>query len=255
MSQKDPIKTAARTLDVFEIFAAAKGPLTLTELAGRLGSPLSSCHALIRTLQLRGYIYVLGERKRVYPTKRLLMIAQQIAQNDPMLEQIAPVLLALQQETGETIILGKRQGNVITYLDVIDSHQTIRYAASPGDVKPLHSSAIGKAMLGLLSDEELARQLKRLPLTAVTDHTIIDIPGLLQDIGQSRARGYFQTRGENVSDVMAFSISSTVGDEDYGVAVAGPMGRVEAHAALHISALRRVRDALGRLDAELRGDP
>ncbi len=28
----DPVKTAARTLDVFEVFAAAKGPLTLTEL-------------------------------------------------------------------------------------------------------------------------------------------------------------------------------------------------------------------------------
>ena len=77
MPPQDPVKTAARTLDVFEVFAAARGPLTLTELAARLGSPLSSCHALVRTLQSRGYVYILDERKRVYPTKRLLLLAQQ----------------------------------------------------------------------------------------------------------------------------------------------------------------------------------
>jgi DNA-binding IclR family transcriptional regulator len=255
MSQQDPIKTAARTLDVFEIFAAVKGPLTLTELAGRLGSPLSSCHALVRTLQLRGYIYILDERKRVYPTKRLLMMAQQIAQNDPMLEQIAPVLLTLQQDTGETIILGKRQGNAVTYLDVLESHQTIRYAANPGDVKPLHSSAIGKALLGLLPDADLARLLKKLSLTAITDNTIVDAHDLARDIALSRTRGYFQTRGENVSDVMAISIGRSVGDEAYGVAVAGPIGRVESHSESNIAALRRADDALARLDAELRGTP
>lgn len=253
MSQQDPIKTAARTLDVFEIFAAVKGPLTLTELAGHLGSPLSSCHALIRTLQLRGYVYILDERKRVYPTKRLLMMAQQIAQNDPVLERIAPVLLALQQDTGETVILGKRQGNTVTYLDVLEGRQTIRYAANPGDVKPLHSSAIGKALLGLLPNAELGKLLKKLPLTEITATTIKNADDLVRDITVSRERGYFITRGENVPDVMAISIGRAVNDEAYGVAVAGPIGRMDSHAAAVVAAIRRTDKALSCLDTELRG--
>lgn len=253
MSQHDPVKTAARTLDVFEVFAAAKGPLTLTELAGRLDSPLSSCHALVRTLQLRGYVYVLDERKRVYPTKRLLMVAQQIAQNDPVLERIGPVLAALQLSTEETVILGKRQGNCVTYLEVVESRQTIRYAADPGDVKPLHSSAIGKAMLGVLPDAELAKLVRKLPLPAVTPSTIKDAAGLLRDIALSRERGFFVTRGENVPDVMAISICRTVGEEPYGVAVAGPIGRLESRSDAVVAALRAAGDALQRIDAELRG--
>ena len=250
---KDPVKTAARTLDVFEVFAAVKGPLTLTELAARLGSPVSSCHALIRTLQLRGYVYILDERKRVYPTSRLLMLAQQIAQNDPVRDRIGPVLAALQADTGETVILGKRQANAVVYLDVMESRQTIRYAANPGDVKPLHSSAIGKAMLGVLSDTELASLLRKLPLTPITVNTIGTANGLILDIVRGRQRGFFITRGENVPDVMAIAIARSVGEESYGIAVAGPIARIEAHADGIVAALTTAGAAMSRIDQELRG--
>jgi DNA-binding IclR family transcriptional regulator len=253
MSQHDPVKTAARTLDVFEVFAQAKGPLTLTELATRLGSPISSCHALVRTLQARGYVYILDERKRVYPTKRLLKIAQQIAQNDPVLERIGPVLALLQQETAETIILGKRQGAMVTYLDVVEGRQTIRYAADAGDIKPLHSSAIGKAMLGALPEAELTRLVKKLPLPVVTDNTIHDPAALLQDIATARARGYYVTRGENVPEVMGISIARVIGEEPYGLAIAGPIGRLTARVDALVAALLRAGEALRRIDTELRG--
>jgi IclR family acetate operon transcriptional repressor len=253
MTQQDPVKTAARTLDVFEVFASAKAPLTLTELAGRLGSPISSCHALVRTLQARGYVYVLDERKRVYPTKRLFKIALQIAQNDPVLERIGPVLQALQQDTAETVILGKRQGNAVTYLDVVEGRQTIRYAADPGDIKPLHSSAIGKAMLGVMPDPELVRLLKTLRLPLVTDRTIKDADALLRDIQASRTRGFFVTQGENVPEVMAVSIARTLGEEFYGVAVAGPIGRLAPQLDVLVAALLKAGDALQQIDAALHG--
>lgn len=252
-AKSDPVKTAARTLDVFEVFAHAKGPLTLTELSARLGSPISSCHALVRTLQARGYVYILDERKRVYPTKRLLAIAQRIALNDPVLERIGPVLETLQHASGETVILGKRQGMSITYLDVLQGRQTIRYAASPGDTKPLHSSAIGKAMLGALPESELDRLVKRLALPAITPNTIATAAALAEDIKAGQARGWFLTRGENVSEVMALAIARNVGDEWYGVAVAGPLERLAANKDAVVAALLNGGGQLRRIDAELRG--
>lgn len=249
----DPVKTAARTLDVFEVFAAAQGPLTLTELAGRLGSPMSSCHALVRTLQARGYVYVLDERKRVYPTKRLLTIAQQIASNDPILESISPVLLALQQASGETVILGKRQGQSVTYLDVLEGRHTIRYAADPGDTKPLHSSAIGKALIGSLPPAELSQTLRKLTLAAMTPNTITSRTALAAEIAAGQARGWFMTKGENVPDVMALSIARNVGGEWYAVAVAGPLGRLEPQQDSLVDALRKAGEQLETIDGELHG--
>lgn len=253
MTQNDPVKTAARTLDVFEVFAAAKVPLTLTELANRLGSPISSCHALVRTLQARGYVYILDDRKRVYPTKRLLATAQAVAQNDPILERVGPILAALQRETAETVILGKRQGSRVIYLDVLEGQHTIRYSAAPGDAKPLHSSAIGKAMLGALSASERARLLRTLRLEKITDRTLTEPAELARDLEASQACGTYVTRGENVSEVMGVAIARTLGDEPYGVAVAGPIHRLERHLDKMVAALGKTGQALDRLDAELTG--
>ena len=57
------VKTAARTLDVFECFAEARRPLSLSELARAIEAPVSSCFALIRTLEDRGYLYAVGRRR------------------------------------------------------------------------------------------------------------------------------------------------------------------------------------------------
>jgi len=253
MSPQDPVKTAARTLDLFEAFAKAKNPLSLTELAQRIGSPISSCHALVRTLQQRGYVYILDDRKRVYPTKRLLAMAQAIARHDPVLERVMPILSRLSRSTGETVILGKRQADYVTYLEVIEGNQTIRYAASPGDTKPLHSSAIGKAMLGVIDEAARERLLRKLDLARVTERTITSVDALQQDLATSRARGYFITRGENVPDVMAISIARKVADDPYGIAIAGPIGRIEARFDELVTALGDAAAGLERMDTEFRG--
>jgi DNA-binding IclR family transcriptional regulator len=153
----DSVKTADRTLDLLEAFARIKEPLSLSELARQLDCPVSSCHGLVRTMKGRGYLYLLQHRRRYYPTRRLLEIGAAIAAHDPLVERLIPTLEALRAHTAETVILGHRQDDEIVYLHVLEGPQTIRYAASPGERKPLHSSALGKAFLGVLDDHALGR--------------------------------------------------------------------------------------------------
>ncbi len=243
----ESVKTAARTLSLFEAFADDQTPLPLSNLAKRIDTPVSSCHALIKTLQALGYVYVLEQKKRVYPTKRLLQVAQAIATHDPLLESVSPVLHELRDELGETVILGKRQGDAVVYLDVIEGTHTVRYAARPGDAKPLHSSAIGKAMLGQETDQTLQALLEQLPLTPATGRTLTDRHQLMDDIVESSRRGYFITRGENVDDVMAIAIARQVYGETLGVAIAGPMERMSRQLEHYLATLIRHGDRLTRL--------
>ena len=75
--------------------------MTLTQIAEALSAPISSCHGLVRTLSARGYLYTSERNRAIYPTKRLLEIANTIAAHDPVLESIVPELEALRDATNE----------------------------------------------------------------------------------------------------------------------------------------------------------
>ena len=154
-------------------------------------------------------------------------MALKIAAHDPFLDRIEPPLLALRQATQETVIVGKRQGDQIVYLAVHEGPQTIRYSAPAGALKPLYSTSIGKAMLGQLDDATLRVWLARATLAPVTAHTLTDPDALIDDLTESRRRGFFLTRGESVSDVFAVAMPVQVNREVLGIAVAGPRHRIE----------------------------
>ena len=114
----------------------------------------------------------------------------------------------LRDATGETAILGKEQGGAVIYLAVLEGKQNIRYTARPGDLKPLHSSSIGKALLAAKPGRARDEAIAKLRLDAMTENTIVDRARLSEEIELTASRGYSITRGENVVDVMA--IASTV---------------------------------------------
>ncbi|MBO1113015.1 IclR family transcriptional regulator [Bordetella petrii] len=216
-----------RLLDIFEAFQASQRPLSLTELAELAGLPKSTCHAIVGTLTARGYLYSLARPRSLYPTKRMFDVARDIVDKDPFVERMTPVLERLRDTSRETVILGKRQGDAVIYLQVVESMHSIRYSARPGDIKPLHSSSIGKTMLGCMKDPELKAWLQAHSLDGVTPATLTDPEALLADVQQGRRLGYFQTRGENVDDVWAVAASLVLNKETFAIAVAGPKHRME----------------------------
>lgn len=243
------VKSAGRTMELFEAFAKSQTPLSLSEIARALGAPASSCFNLIRALEGRGYLY-LAEPRRLYPTHRLYEVARIIAAREPWIDLLEPVLTDLRDQTRETVILGKRQGDRVIYLEVFEGPQTIRYSARSGDLKPLHSSSIGKALLGTLEPSDLDKLLKSLPLKQVTKATITNRQKLIADLERSRRRGFFMTVGENVADVTAVAAGLRLNFELYGIAIAGPMSRMREKLSMHISALKVACASIAGLSRE-----
>jgi len=223
-------RSSLRSLQVFEAFRSARRPLSLSELARLTDMPVSTCHGVMRALEQNGYLYFVGPRD-AYPTRRLCDIADEIRAHDPVARLLEPELAALRDETDETVILGTRQGDAVLYLLVLESRQSIRYSSATGERKPLHSSSIGKVMLGSLSPGQLDQWLAGHRLEPVTERTLVSAPQLRADLERSRERGYYATRGENVADVMAVAAALRLGSTLLGVAIAGPMHRMQANEA------------------------
>lgn len=221
------VTAVERVLDILEAFHNSQKPLSLTDLSELAGIPKSSCHAIVGTLTARGYLYTLTRPRALYPTRRFYDIAREIHEKDPFVERVMPMLERLRDSSRETVILGKRQGDRVIYLQVVEGLHSIRYSARPGEFKPLHSSSIGKALIGSMKEADLRTFLQDRPLPAATGATLTEVDALIEDLLESRRRGYFLTRGENVPDVWAVSAFLTVNTETLGVAIAGPRHRME----------------------------
>lgn len=240
------VKTAGRTLDLFEVFARERKPLSLSQLARAIGAPVSSCFGIVRTLEARGYLYEVKARGGFYPTKLLFEQARDIAGHDPLAERFLPLLEKLRDQTSETVLLSKRLDRHAVYLDVLDSLHSIRYSPKVGEFRPLHATASGKALLGGLPPALCDELLNGMKLPRVTSRTITSRAALEADLEQGRARGWYVTRGEIVADLMAVAVAVAVNGEIYSVALAGPMHRMDAALKRHVKLLTDLRAALER---------
>jgi hypothetical protein len=141
------IRSEVRVLNMFEAFAEARKPLSLTELAERIGIAPSTCHSLVKSVERSGYLYAAKARGALYPTRRIYDVAQQIMQNDLISPAIRARLERLRDETGESCCLAKRRDGDVVYLEVSESLQSIRFTVAVGETRPLHANSMGKAIL------------------------------------------------------------------------------------------------------------
>lgn len=243
------VTAVERVIDILEAFQAHQRPLSLTELAEAVDIPKSTCHSIVQTLMARGYLYTLARPRSLYPTRRIYDVTRDIADKDPFIERATPQLERLRDTTRETVILGKRQGDAVIYLQVIEGIHAIRYSAKPGEFRPLYPSSTGKALLGALKEAELRAWLAGQELTAITEATQTDRETLLQEIKESRRAGYFVSRGENVSDVWAVATNLTINQETLVIAVAGPRNRMEGCLNEHAKVLVTTCSLLTRQSA------
>ena len=234
-------KTTRRTLEIFEAFHQRKTPMSLTELARILRAPISSCHGIVRTLVARGYLYNVDAERNLYPTKRLLRIAETVAGDDPTLRLLTSSLSQLRDLSGETLVLGKWHNDVVIYLDVAESQQMIRYSAQPGDRQPVHFSSIGKAILAQLDDETLAGWLAAHPLERQAPKMNTSARQLHRELKATRVSGYCVAGGETAKDVMAVAIAIPSRGDPIGVAIAGPHSRIKPAARRHGASLLKLR--------------
>ncbi len=238
------IKTADRTLDLIELFSNEKCPMTLSVIVEKMAIPPSSAHGLIKTLQARGYLYEVSRRHGYYLTKKLSRQVEAISAAIPVLSQINPHLQQLCDDLCETVVLGKRQGDAITYLDVVECRQSIRFSPTVGEVKALHCSATGKAILGALEPTELSQTLARMKFDRRTDKTLTSAAKLSAELAAHRSRGWYQVIGENIADLMSIAATVVVDGEIYVVGAGGPIQRFKPLMTRHAAQLMKTCKAI-----------
>lgn len=220
------MRAAEQILDLYKCFADAREPLSFSELARRLDMAPSTCFNLVRTFETRGFLYATGPRRALYPTKRMLALAQEIARHDPVGSDVIARLSDLRDATGETVLLASLTRDKVTYLEVLESPHPIRYSAAVGETRPVQRNSMGKALLSLLSVEDRLALVKSLTFEKVTDRTLATADAYLSDVESSVGRGWFLNDGESVPDVIVVAAPVIAHGSAFAVSIAGPRHRM-----------------------------
>jgi len=227
------VATELRVLRLFAVFAAAREPRRLSELAADLKIPTSSCFALVKQLVAEGYLYEVGERGGYYPTERLHQYTRVVSANHPVLRHLAGEMEQIRNRTGETVMLGRRDGAQWLCLAVRESLQEIRHTGFTGRRRPLHVGAGGKALLGGCSAEERKEilmtggVLSGRDLVAMGPNTLATLEALEDDIRRSEARGWYQSAGEGIPGSAAVAVRLHLAGVTYVLQAAGPADRFD----------------------------
>jgi DNA-binding IclR family transcriptional regulator len=220
-------KIVERTLDMLELFAEEKRPMSLSDISRLMKIPVSSCHDVLQAMQARGYLYELAPRAGYYPTGRLQMLAAIFAENDPVAARAELLLRSLRDELDETVLLSKVAGLQASYLLVFEASHPLRFMVKVGEpARSLHATSAGKALLGSLPPRALDQALETMKLTRFTVATRTTRKSLREDLMLSRQRGWYLNQGESLDGVTTVSVPFRWNGAVYIVTVAGPTTRL-----------------------------
>ncbi|ASK35193.1 IclR family transcriptional regulator [Alloalcanivorax mobilis] len=231
-----------RVLSVMERVAAASQPVTVSQLAQRLGIPKATLSRLLVTLvehqylgTLPGHGYVLGPR-----ATRLALTT--LGSNDFM-RACRSVLRALVQRLGETCNLTALDGDRVIYIERVETSEPLRLHIEPGTRLPLHCTAGGKMFLGQMPRHERQALIERLPLTRMTPRTFTDPERLAVELERLAAQGIGVDNEEFVRGMVGVAVP--VRDDEGKVLAAMVCHAATARASLDdlLRHLPHLRDA------------
>ncbi|MCW5829181.1 MAG: IclR family transcriptional regulator [Deltaproteobacteria bacterium] len=185
------IQAVSHALELLEEFkSSASDELGVTELAKRLKLHKNNVFRLLATLEHHGYI----EQNPVTGNYRLgiraLELGQTFIQQSGLVQSSRPVLEDLVRKTNETAYVAILRDGQMVYLDVVESTHVIRVVPRVGLRLPVHCTAVGKAMLAHMSEDEIKRIFPLASLTAYTARTIIDRGEFVEHLNRVRSGGY-----------------------------------------------------------------
>jgi len=223
------IEAVSRALRAVEALAQANDGLGAGELARALGLPRNTAFRLLYTLEKHGYVRQDPGSKKYLLGIRLFELGNAVFRSTDLSVLARPVLQALLERFQETVNMAVLHDDSLVYIMRLESSRSLRTSSAIGGRVPLHSTALGKAILAFLPDAQLAGLIGKERLPALTSKTITDPRQLHRELEFVRQRGYALDHEESVEGVCCLGapIFDRSGSVAAAVSISGPLQRLK----------------------------
>lgn len=250
-SKSAPVGVVGKVLRILEALDVASDGLQLKDIARQTSVNKATAYRFLAHLENEGYLFRDdGGAYLVGP--KLARLGSGTSYHVTLRKIARPLLLDLWNSTKETVNLAVLEGQEVVYLDVLESPHTFRFVSKVGSRRPVHSTALGKAILAHLpTEEEKEELLSGLKFERFTAHTLVNRARLKKDLLRIARCGY--ALDDQEVSLGARCVSAPIFDVSGRVAAAtsisGPVTRIGRSQIPMLA--RTVMDAARKISEQL----
>lgn len=218
------VQSVSRTFGLLEAMADAGGVLSLSDLHLKSGLPPPTIHRLLRTLVGLGHVrqvaprgYSLGPRLVRLGDSATRLLGR----------WAAPHLREVVERVGESTNLAVLEAGHVLYVAQEPGRHSMRMSTEVGRRAEVHCTAVGKAMLARLTEEEATVILRLSAMPSHTINTITDLREMLVQLQEVQRQGYALDNGEQEDAVRCVAVALPARLSRAAISISGPVGRMD----------------------------
>lgn len=242
------IEAVDRAISILEAFPD-DGSLTQADISRAVSLSEATTLRYLSTLAGRGLVERLPSGRYCLGLP-LFQLGERALGADPR-QAALPIMQRLAAETSETVNLAIRNRDRLVLIEAVEGTRSIRRGASIGEADWWHASALGKAILSELPEQEAGEIAKSTGWPRLTPNSHTGWRKLRDDLAAVRERGYAidDEEGEPGLRCIGAAVHSRQERARYAVSVSGPISRLPEESLAKVG--ERVREAAAQISARL----
>ena len=164
---------------------------------------MTSTYRYINTLVELGYLEKNAKTKEIRPALLSIVMGTNLIRATDHLEMIKDAVDRIHRENNISIDLAFVVNDALVRIYHREAEETLTYRLPDVSRNCLHNTALGKAYLASLSEDQLAEKINSLQLVARTPKTITERERLHAEIRRTRERGFSMCAEELLPGLLA----------------------------------------------------
>ena len=226
---KETVQSVERAFQIIELMAKNE-TMGIREIHHETGLTVTVVHRIINTLAELGYVKQEKETEKYFLTYRLLVMGNYVQERNNVVRLVHPYLKQLSEDCKETVHFVQRAGNKIRYIDkVLPTANIFATGSYIGLELEMSSTAVGKAILAELPEEEVRKIWNQGENVIFTPHTIQSLDQLLKELEEARETGFAYDWEEREAGLccVGVSVRDYRGSYNYGISISAPVTRTK----------------------------
>lgn len=223
------VDAVSKALDILQVFIdSKKESLALAEITTLVKLNKNAVFRLLFTIVEKGFLKKDKETGRYSLSPKCIELARGVRLGNDLRTVALAYMRRLREQFEDTVNLAILEKGQIRYIEVLESSQRLKIVANPGERDPVHCTALGKAMLAYLPEQDVKTIVELRGMPKFTRTTITTCSRLLVELAKVRRRGYAINDGEMVeaSRCVAVPILNTSHEPVAAISISGPVARM-----------------------------